>query len=85
MHFCRRRGLHPDPYLVLYNDPILVEKETKFLGILLDSKLAFVPHIKGFWKGCVKALNLWRVVSNTDWVGIVQFFYDWIEPLFVQS
>ena len=47
VHFCRRRGLHPDPYLVLYNKPIPVKKETKFLGILLDSKLTFVPHIKG--------------------------------------
>ena len=22
VHFCRGRGLHPDPYLVLYNNPI---------------------------------------------------------------
>ena len=36
VHFCRRRGLHPDPYLVLNNNPIPVKK---FLGILLDSKL----------------------------------------------
>ena len=69
VHFCRRRGLHPDPYLVLYNDPIPVKKETKFLGSLLDSKLISVPHIKGLKKKCVKALNLLRVVSNTDWGG----------------
>ena len=50
VHFCRRRGLHPDPYLVLYDNPIPVKKETKFLGILLDSKLTFVPHIKGLEK-----------------------------------
>ena len=66
VHFCRRRGLHPDPYLVLYDNPIPVKKETKFLGILLDSKLTFVRHIKGLKKKCVKALNLLRVVSNTD-------------------
>ena len=69
VHFCRRRGLHPDPYLVLYDNPIPVKKETKFLGILLNSKLTFVPHIKGLKKKCVKALNLLRVVSNTDWGG----------------
>ena len=69
VHFCRRRGLHPDPYLVLYDNPIPVKKETKFLGILLDSKLTFVPHIKGLKKKCVKALNLLRVVSSTDWGG----------------
>ena len=65
---CWRRGLHPDPYLVLYNNPIPV-KETKFLGILPDSKLTFVPHIKGLKKKCVKAMDLLRVVSNTDWGG----------------
>ena len=57
VHFCRRRGLHPDPYLVLYNNPIPVKKEAEFLGILLDSRLTFVPHIKGLKKKCVKALN----------------------------
>ena len=39
---------------------------TPFLGILLDSKLIFVPHIKGLKEKCVMALNLLRVVSNTD-------------------
>ena len=51
MHFCRRRALHPDPYLVLYDNPIPVKKkETKFLGILLDSKQTYVPHVKGLKK-----------------------------------
>ena len=54
VHFCRRRGFHPDPYLVFNDNPIPVKKETKFLGILLDSKLTFVPHIKGLKKKCVK-------------------------------
>ena len=69
VHFCRRRGVHPDPTLVLYKNPIPVKKETKFLGILPDSKLTFLPHIKGLKKKCVKALNLLQVVSNTDWGG----------------
>ena len=46
------------PYLVLYNTPIPVKNETKFLGTFLDSKQTFVPHIKGHKKKCVKALNL---------------------------
>ena len=62
--FCRRRGLHPDPYLVLYDNPIPVKKK-KLLGILLYSKLTFVPHIKGLKKKCVKTLNLLRVVSRS--------------------
>ena len=31
--------------------------------------MTFVPHIKGLEKKCIKALNLLRVVSSTDWVG----------------
>ena len=27
VHFCRRRGLHPDPYLVLYDNPIPVKTD----------------------------------------------------------
>ena len=37
VHYCQGRGLYPDPYLILYNNPIPVKKETKFLDILLDS------------------------------------------------
>ena len=55
-----------DPYLALYNNPILVKKDTKFFSILLDSKLiTFVAHIKGLKQKCVKALKLFRVISNT--------------------
>jgi hypothetical protein len=32
MHFCNKRGLHPDPELKLYNSPIKIVSETKFLG-----------------------------------------------------
>ena len=56
VHFCRKEG-SSSGYL-LYDNPIPVTKETKFLGILLDSKLTLVPHIKGLKKKGVKALNL---------------------------
>jgi hypothetical protein len=39
MHFCNKRGLHPDPELELYNS------ETKFLGLFSDINLTFLPHI----------------------------------------
>ena len=69
MHFCQRRKVHPDPQLQLNHVLIPVVKEHKFLGIILDSKLSFLPHIKHLKKKCQKALNLLRVVSNTDWGG----------------
>ena len=46
MHFCDKRGLHPDPELQLYNSPIKIVPETKFLGLPFDSKLTFLLYIK---------------------------------------
>ena len=61
MHFCNKRGLHPDPELELYNS------ETKFLGLLFDSKLTCLPHIKRLKNKSLKALNILKFVSSTDW------------------
>jgi hypothetical protein len=61
MHFCNKRGLHPDPELELYIS------ETKFLGLLFDSKLTFLPHIKMLKNKSLKALNSLKFVSSTDW------------------
>jgi hypothetical protein len=46
MHFCNKRGLHPDPELKLYNSTIKIVPEAKFVDLLFDSKLTFLPHIK---------------------------------------
>jgi hypothetical protein len=67
MHFCNVRKLHLDPELTLDNTPIEVVKEFKFLGLVFDSKLSFIPHIKYLSDKCQRALNLIRVVSSMDW------------------
>ena len=67
MHFCKRRGLHLDPVLRLDNAVVPVVQEFKFLGLTFDSKLSFRPHIKILKNKCLKALNILRVLSNTDW------------------
>ena len=82
VQFCRRNGLHPDPYFFLYDNSIPVKKETKFLGILLNLKLTFFPYIKGLKKKCVKTLNLLKVVSNTDWGEHRTLFSGCIGPFF---
>jgi hypothetical protein len=46
---------------------IPVVNETKFLGIIFDSKLTFKPHIVNLKKKCLKAMNLLRVFAHTDW------------------
>ena len=40
MHFCIKRGLHPDSELKLYTSPIKIVQETKFVGLLFYSKLS---------------------------------------------
>ena len=52
------RKLQDDPVLHLYGSPIPVVEESKFLGILFDRKLSFIPHIKYLKAKCLKALNL---------------------------
>ena len=67
MHFCQLRKAHDDPVLTLDGQPIPVVEETKFLGVIFDKKLTFIPHIKKLKAKCQKALNLLRVVAHTDW------------------
>jgi hypothetical protein len=69
MHFCNKRGLHLDPELKINGSPIPVVQQTKFLGLIFDSKLNFKAHIDYLRKRCQKALNLLKVVSKMDWGG----------------
>ena len=67
MHFCRLRSAHPYPELTLNGTLIPVVEQTKFLGVIFDNKLTFLPHIRYLKEKCVKALNLLRVVAHTFW------------------
>ena len=55
---CQQRKHHPEPLLDLNNEPNQIVKETKFIGIIFDSKLTFLLHIKYLKVKCLKALNL---------------------------
>ena len=67
VHFCQLRKVHNDPELYLYGSLIPVVEDFKFLGVLFDRKLSFIPHIKYLKAKCLKALNLLKVLSHTDW------------------
>jgi len=67
VHFCRLRKTHPDPHLLLNGTPTPVVDQTKFLGLIFDKKLSFVPHLQYLRKKCMKALNLLRVVAHSRW------------------
>ncbi|GBL78412.1 hypothetical protein AVEN_42918-1 [Araneus ventricosus] len=67
VHFCRKRKLHLDPEIQLDGHKIPFVNEIRFLGIIFDKKLTFLPHIKTLRKRCERALNILRVLSSTSW------------------
>ncbi len=67
MHFCRIRGVHPDPDLFLDGRRISCPQEVKFLGLTLDPRLTWVPHLRRVKGSCGQTLNLLRVLSHTKW------------------
>lgn len=67
MHFSRVRGAFRDPDLYLYGRRIPVVEQTRFLGIVFDSRLTWVPHIRDLKVACRKRLSLLRVLSHLSW------------------
>lgn len=67
MHFCHLKNLHNDPELKLDNEKIEIVQQHKFLGMIFDSKLTFLPHIKYLKTKCFKALQLIRTLAHTQW------------------
>jgi hypothetical protein len=64
VHFCKKCRHHLDPDLKFDGTSVPVVKETKFLGIIFDSKPSFIPHLKYLKDKCLKATNLLRVIFN---------------------
>ncbi|KAJ8027494.1 hypothetical protein HOLleu_32649 [Holothuria leucospilota] len=54
-------------YGILRDLHCAVVPQTKFLGLILDSKLNFKAHIDHLRRKCQGALNLLKVVSKMDW------------------
>ena len=69
VHFTKKRKAALQPNLCLNGQKIPVVAEAKFLRVLFDSKLSFIPHIEYLKAKCQKALNLLRVVANMEWGG----------------
>ena len=64
IHFCKLRKPHPEPTLLLNSTFVPVVEETKFLGVIFDRKLSFIPHIKHLKDKCTKALYLQKRIRN---------------------
>ncbi|XP_055924449.1 uncharacterized protein LOC129956547 [Argiope bruennichi] len=67
VHFCRKTGIHPDPIIRIGNVDIPVVTDMRFLGVIFDKKLTFLPHILKLRKKCESLLNILKVLSTTTW------------------
>ena len=54
---------------MLYGKPIIYRNQTKFLGVVFDTRLTFLPHIKELKTACTRRLNLLKVIAHTSWGG----------------
>ena len=46
VYFCQRRKMHNDPFIKLEDTEIPVVDKYKFLGVIFNRKLTFIPQIK---------------------------------------
>ncbi|PVD32243.1 hypothetical protein C0Q70_07676 [Pomacea canaliculata] len=67
IHFCKLRGMFPNPSITVKGTILKVVQEVKFLGVIFDRKLSFLPHIKSLRLSCQKALDILRVVGHVSW------------------
>ena len=67
VHFCQLRKHHLDPQLYLNGTHIPTIGEAKFIGLIFDLKLSFIPHITSLQSRCTKSPDLIKVLSNTTW------------------
>ena len=67
VHFCRIRGVHPDPDLSLYDQRIPCVSETRFLGLIFDNRLTWAPHLKNLKMKCIDAMKILKILSHTNW------------------
>ena len=54
IHIWNKRSLHPDPTLKIGNSVIPCVKVARYLGLIFDNKLNFIPHIKHIKHKCQK-------------------------------
>ena len=67
MHFTRLRGVFPPLSLALGTSVIHHVTDTTFLGLTLDSKLSYIPHLKRLRTRCLQALQLLQCLSHLKW------------------
>ena len=66
--FRRTRRAFPEPSLILYDRLLSVVRGVRFLGMIFDDLLIWVPHLRPLRLACQGPLDLLRHLSHTTWV-----------------
>ena len=67
VHFCQLRKMHNNPTLKQDGSEIPVVDKYKFLSIIFDKKLSFIPHIQYLKDKCNKTLKLLHIIAHKEW------------------
>ena len=67
VHFTKMRGFFLEPELSLGNTRIQFTEQYKFLGLIMDRKLSWKPHIQAVRNQCLKSINVLKVLSSVSW------------------
>ncbi|XP_055953302.1 uncharacterized protein LOC129989022 [Argiope bruennichi] len=67
LHFCRKRSFHSEPNIYIRSHAIPVVDEIRFLGVVFDRKLTFIPDVLYLRRKCERTLNILKVLSRTSW------------------
>lgn len=62
-----RKRIIPTIVITYDNEIIPILKEVKFLGVILDSGLTGIPHLKYVTQKCEKNINILRTLSGVWW------------------
>ena len=54
-------------FYIYMNHLFQLYRNINSLALFFDRKLSFIPHIKNLKAKCLKALNLFKVLSHTSW------------------
>lgn len=64
--FSNKREL-PNLHITLNKVELPVVDQIKFLGLIMDRRLTWIPHLKELVKKSKKSLNLLRILGNSKW------------------
>jgi len=84
IHFHRKKRLQPEPTIYMSQRPIIFRDNARFLGMILDQRMSWKPHIAQLRTQCLTRLNLLKTLSRKTWGGdrttMLRLYRAYIRP-----